>query len=785
MRARKQRKIPHISYNDVETLLQRRIEEAPKSGDYLFDYKLEVLKKEIETMNDEEIKKKVKIKFTDLPISRLTQNGLKKRNFKVMTEIQRCVLPHALADRDILGASKTGSGKTLSYLIPVIEKLYTQKFNPLDGLGALIILPTRELALQVFEVLASITSEHLHLSMGLIIGGKNVKYEKEKIERMNILIATPGRLLQHMDESPGFDASQLRILVLDEVDMLLELGFANTLESILVNLGKERQTLLFSATLTKEIHNLAKLSLNKPEYISLHESRVAKGGEGATGQEEKIPMQYEVPKGLSQYYMQIKIEDKLDTLFSFLRTHTKTKSLVFFSSIKQVRFAYEAFRKLNLSRALPLFELHGKQKQPQRMAIFFGFKEKKHASMFTTNIAARGLDFPSVDWVIQVDCPEDVATYVHRVGRTARYKAGGKSLLLMSPSEEKFITKLKTKGISLNRIYPNPNKALTIKSSLQSFLTEDMNLKHLAQKAFISYVRSVHLQADKEVFDVRKIDTDSLAESLGLIQAPVLRFVTKDDIPDEVEDDEEEEQAVEEQKTGEKKKKKSKLAKLKEKIKQKREEKLQKQIEEQDEDEEEGDEEGDDDDEEKPTAPVPGKRAAKVDLEEESDDDFLKIKRRDHEINLNAEPIELKVSKSALKKIKDEGYFGGRNRTVYDEEGKPYTPSEMKARQIAELTKDADKRKDEPALNYIKRKILNEEHDKEREKERVREKRLKRKLKMKAQDQGGEERIAVLGSPGEYDEEEGDYDDEEDQEEYGSYNENDDDNEDFEEEDME
>lgn len=778
MRARKQRKIPHISYNDVETLLQRRIDEAPKPGDYLFDYKLEVLKKEIETMTEEDIKKKVKIKFTDLPLSRLTQNGLKKRNFKVMTEIQRCVLPHALANRDILGASKTGSGKTLSYLIPVIETLYTQKFNPLDGLGALIILPTRELALQVFEVLASITAEHLHLSMGLIIGGKNVKYEKEKIERMNILIATPGRLLQHMDESPGFDASNLKILVLDEVDMLLELGFANTLEGILQNLGKERQTLLFSATLTKEIHNLAKLSLKKPEYISLHESKVAKGGEGATGQEEKIPMQYEVPKGLSQYYMQIKIEDKLDTLFSFLRTHTKTKSLVFFSSIKQVRFAYEAFRKLNLSRALPLFELHGKQKQPQRMAIFFGFKEKKHASMFTTNIAARGLDFPSVDWVIQVDCPEDIPTYVHRIGRTARYKAGGKSLLLLSPSEEKFVTKLKSKGIALNRIFPNPNKALTIKSSLQSFLTEDMNLKHLAQKAFISYVRSVHLMADKEVFDVRKIDTDSFAESFGLIQAPVLRFVTKDDIPDEVEDDEEEE-VVEEQKTGEKKKKKSKLAKLKEKIKQKREEKLQKQIMEDDEDEE--DEEGDEEDEEKPSAPVPGKRAAKVDLEEEeeSDDDFLKIKRRDHEINLNAEPIQLKVSKSALKKIKDEGYFGGRNRTIYDEEGNQYTPNELKAKQIAELTKDGDKRKDEPVLNYIKRKIMNEEHDKEREKERVREKRLKRKLKMKDQNQErGEERIAVLGSPGSYDEDDQEEYDDEDQEDYDDEN-------DFEEEDME
>lgn len=168
---------------------------------------------------------------------------------------------------------------------------------------------------------------------------------------MNILIATPGRLLQHMDESPGFDATNLKILgklifyrlvrlisiVLDEVDMLLELGFSNALEAIMKNIPTERQTLLFSATLTKEIHSLAKLSLKKPEYISLHEAKVK--GKDDSGKEEgtKIPMQFEVPKGLTQYYMHIKIQDKLDTLFSFLRTHTKTKSLVFFSSIKQVK----------------------------------------------------------------------------------------------------------------------------------------------------------------------------------------------------------------------------------------------------------------------------------------------------------------------------------------------------------------------------------------------------------------------------------------------------------------
>lgn len=120
-----------------------------------------------------------------------------------MTEVQRCVIPHALADRDVIAASRTGSGKTLSYLVPLVEKLYRNKFIPLDGLGAIVIVPVRELAMQVFEVLNSFTSQ-MEISIGLITGGKDVQYEKERIRNMNILICTPGRLLQHIEETYGF-----------------------------------------------------------------------------------------------------------------------------------------------------------------------------------------------------------------------------------------------------------------------------------------------------------------------------------------------------------------------------------------------------------------------------------------------------------------------------------------------------------------------------------------------------------------------------------------------------
>jgi len=458
-----------------------------------------------------------------------------------------------------------------------------------------------------------------------------------------------------------------------------------------------------------------------------------------------------------QYYMLIKLEDKLDTLFSFLRSHTLSKSLVFFSSIKQVRFAYEAFRKLNLSRSLPLFELHGKKKQTQRMAIFFGYKEKKYASLFTTNIAARGLDFPSIDWVIQVDCPEDVPTYIHRVGRTARYVSEGKSLLLLMPSEEKFIGKIKSKGLELKRIFPNPNKSMTIKSSLQSIVTENVELKHLAQKAFISYIRSVHLNTDKEIFDISKLDTTEFAASMGLIQTPVIRFAK----PGEVIDDDENKQDEEQEEAVEKTLKpqgKSKLAKLKEKIKEKKKQKLQmKQI-------EDGlptnnMEEGEKVENNKPTIAL---RPRKV---EEDDDTFLTVKRKSEQLDPSTIKTALVASKNQMKKINLEGgIFNGRNKILFDNDGNTYTVDEMRAKKIKE-SNDKVMSQPEPIYDYIEKVERNREADKLRDLERIRENRLKKKLKLKQKNQDNQDHGDVggpsIGFSGSGDEDDQEGDDEE------------------------
>ncbi|KAJ2806256.1 ATP-dependent RNA helicase dbp4 [Coemansia furcata] len=446
--------------------------------------------------------------FTELPISAPTLKGLERSHFVEMTEIQHKALPYALARRDVLGAAKTGSGKTLAFLIPILEGLYRSRWTRFDGLGALVISPTRELAMQIFEVLCKIGRYH-KFSAGLVIGGKKVDEEKEILSKMNILVCTPGRLLQHMDETAGFDCNNLQVLVLDEADRILDMGFKKTMNAIIANLPRQRQTLLFSATQTKSVKDLARLSLERPEYVGVHEKD-----------------KFSTPSKLSQYYMVVDLPQKLDILFSFMKTHVKSKMIIFLSSGKQVRFVYETFCKIQ--PGIPLLHLHGKQKQMRRVEIFERFMKMTKAALFCTDIASRGLDFPAVDWVVQVDCPEDCDTYLHRVGRTARYDAAGKGLLLLTPGEAPAMGKLLAgKNIPIKEISAKSNKVMTVAKQLQHFCFQDPEIKYLGQRAFVTYVRSVFLQKNKSVFDVDSLPLDEFAESLGLPGAPKIKFVKK------------------------------------------------------------------------------------------------------------------------------------------------------------------------------------------------------------------------------------------------------------------
>ncbi|KAK5906720.1 hypothetical protein CesoFtcFv8_004640 [Champsocephalus esox] len=434
-----------------------------------------------------------------------SQQGMQYRQ---PTEIQRQTIGYALQGKDVLGAAKTGSGKTLAFLIPVLECLYRQQWSSVDGLGALIISPTRELAYQTYEVLRKVGKNH-EFSAGLIIGGKDLKSESERIHNTNIVICTPGRLLQHMDETATFLASDLHMLVLDEADRILDMGFADTLNAIVENLPKTRQTLLFSATQTKSVKDLARLSLKDPEYVWVHEKA-----------------KFSTPATLEQSYVVCELHLKVNMLFSFIRSHLKKKIIVFFACCKEVQYLFRVLCRLR--PGMPILALHGKQQQMKRVEVYNDFLRKQNAVLLATDIAARGLDFPTVNWVLQFDCPEDADTYIHRVGRTARYKEGGEALLLLLPSEEKgMIGQLQEKKVPINKIQVNPEKLQNIQQKLQAFLAQEQEQKERAQRCFVSYLRSVFLMKNKEVFDAFNLKLNDYAHSLGLAVAPRVRFLSK------------------------------------------------------------------------------------------------------------------------------------------------------------------------------------------------------------------------------------------------------------------
>jgi ATP-dependent RNA helicase DDX10/DBP4 len=325
--------------------------------------------------------------------------------------------------------------------------------------------------------------------------------------------------------------------VLDEADRLLDLGFARTLAALLAHLPRTRQTLLFSATQSASVSDLARLSLASPVPIGL-------AGPGSVD----APMA--MPAGLAQHYAVVPLERKLSVLYSFLRSHTSSKTLVFLSSTKQVRHAFAAFSRLR--PGVPLLHLTGRQKTAARLAAVDKFRRARAAVLLATDVAARGLDFPGVGWVLQADAPGDVAGYVHRAGRTARYAAAGAALLLLAPSEEAgMAAKLAAAGVQVNKIKIREKKTEDTRARMAQLAFKEPEVKYLAQRAFVSYMRSVHLQPDKETFKLAEYDARAYAESLGLAGMPKIKFLkaagrrgapaaVADSDEDEGEDDEEE-----------------------------------------------------------------------------------------------------------------------------------------------------------------------------------------------------------------------------------------------------
>eukprot|EP00932_Pfiesteria_piscicida_P007378 SRR837773.17448.p1 GENE.SRR837773.17448~~SRR837773.17448.p1 ORF type:complete len:315 (+),score=150.47 SRR837773.17448:121-945(+) len=248
-------------------------------------------------------------KYEDLAICDNLKRALKEHKFEKLTEIQAKAIPHLLNGKDVLAAAKTGSGKTLAFLVPALDLLYNVKFLPRNGVGAMVISPTRELAQQIYDVLRNI-SQYMSQTIACCVGGMNRRPEAEKLAKgVNLLVATPGRLLDHMQNTKGFVYHNLVNLTIDEADRILEVGFEEEMNMIIKLLPKKRQTALFSATQTRKVADLARLSLQKPVFVEVKtEDNVA------------------TVSGLTQGYVVCPAQSRFLLLFTFLKRNRDRRS---------------------------------------------------------------------------------------------------------------------------------------------------------------------------------------------------------------------------------------------------------------------------------------------------------------------------------------------------------------------------------------------------------------------------------------------------------------------------
>lgn len=591
--------------------------------------KEERTKQEIE----EEIKKTVFAaeNFLDLGLSPELSDHIKDHlGFNAPTHAQKAGIPAFLTGRDVIVKANTGTGKTLLYLAPIFHGLQSEKprISRTGGTYALIIAPTRELCMQIHAVAVQLAKRFIWIVPGQVMGGENRNKEKARFRKgVTVLIATPGRLLDHLQHTDAFRISNLKYLILDEADRLLDLGFEKDVMTILEIVGKggsnnssisekedqqlpkdeikhvlnQPQTALLSATLNTSVVNLAEVTMKDPlklevdvyeEFQKMEDSKTGKKeskkgrkGEEGEGEEEEEGVfgnsedkeVFRIPTQLSQRYLKVPCRLRLVALSAFLRAKTMgttpSKIVVFFSTCDAVEFHYSLFTsfrfgspksilEMTLNKGIeeddsksplwspgPFFKLHGNLTQKERAETFFAFGKSEKGVLLCTDVAARGLDFPTVSEIVQYDPAGEAEDYVHRVGRTARLGKKGEALLFLQPAEGDYIHELnrhkvmvqeqnliplldtipigrrQKKGKNEPEVLPeNHFGALALHTRLESFIARNVILRHLATDSFRSFVRAyaVHKGNLKKIFHPKRLHFGHVAKSFGLTDAPSL-----------------------------------------------------------------------------------------------------------------------------------------------------------------------------------------------------------------------------------------------------------------------
>jgi ATP-dependent RNA helicase DDX55/SPB4 len=485
--------------------------------------------------------------FADVlpPLLSQTLSVVASLGFTSMTPVQAAVLPLFIGNKDVAVEACTGSGKTIAYVIPILEKL--QRVAPdhvwrKSHVGALVLAPTRELARQIHNVI-KIFLQPTSLTVTLLVGGTAVQEDIDKCvgEGCNIIVATPGRLLDIMRRGTavsGIDFSKLLVLVLDEADTLLDMGFSDAVMEIIGRLPKQRRTGLFSATQTQEVSDLARAGLRNPAVIKVQVKNNKKGAAlGGKSNDQMTPM------SLSNFgTICINSSDKLAQLCAFLRQRAEAndKVIIFVLTCASVDFFAKVFSLSSVREAaglpsadsFPIMPLHGKMDPKKRIGIYDRFLVASSGALLCTDVAARGIDVPDVDWIVQYDPPQDPSFYVHRVGRTARAGKRGSALILLLEHEASYTDLLALRNVpvvSRERIEipadvdgePAPRfSAKFICEAMQSEALLDRDVLEKGTRSFVSFIRGYKENDCKFIFRLEDLNIPSLALSFGLVKLP-------------------------------------------------------------------------------------------------------------------------------------------------------------------------------------------------------------------------------------------------------------------------
>ncbi len=453
--------------------------------------------------------------------------------FERATPVQAAAIPLLLGHKDVVVEAVTGSGKTLSFLLPVVQILCDPKkssacFKDSTRIGAIILSPTRELATQIHQVLSKVLEglASCPLKPMLLIGGCMTTYG-EDYDRFcrgggNIIVATPGRLEEFLKKFSGILSTAMKdafeVLIFDEADRLLDLGFESSVRSILDHIPKQRRTGLFSATMTDAIGELVRTGLRNPVRVTV---KVEHAGSSIADSR--------VPTNLSIHYRVLPtFEAKLQFLVDFVLKQSGQNNLlagkkiiVYFATCACVDYFTKVLKPYLSNQQL--FYLHGKLNQSKRTIQYQKFTNCQGAAvLFCTDLAARGLDFPDVDWVVQFDPPQDPKSFLHRCGRTARSGRSGDALVMLLEKEEAYVDLMSRRGVpmALFEFGTIEKGSAVYGEEFKQAALNDREIYEASIRAFVSFLRFYQEHHAKFIFRFKELDIPSLARMFGLLKLP-------------------------------------------------------------------------------------------------------------------------------------------------------------------------------------------------------------------------------------------------------------------------